>query len=105
MGRSHLSTDLTTGIVTKVAFTPEEEGIRDAEEAVAAVTAQRQEAATTERTAATIDLRDQAAAMTTALDAIIARNGVFTLAQAGQALDALAKGQKRLLRLLKAQVG
>jgi hypothetical protein len=62
-------------------------------------------AAATERTGATTDLRAQAAAMTTALDAIIARNGTFTLAQAGQALDALAKGQKRLLRLLRAQLG
>jgi hypothetical protein len=39
------------------------------------------------------------------LDAITARNGTFTLAQAGQALDALARGQKRLLRLLEAQLG
>lgn len=63
------------------------------------------QAAATERTGATTDLRTQAAAMTTALDAIIARNGTFTLAQAGQALDALARGQKRLLRLLRAQAG
>jgi hypothetical protein len=73
-----------------------------AEQAATSSTAQ---ATATERTAATADFRDQHAAMTTALDAIIARNGTFTLAQAGQALDALAKGQKRLLRLLKAQLG
>lgn len=63
------------------------------------------QAATTERTAAGNDLGAQYAAMVTALDAIIARNGTFTLAQAGQALDVLAHAQKRLLRLLKAQLG
>ena len=57
-----------------------------------------------ERTAATSDLITQYAAAVTALDAIIARNGTFTLAQAGSAIDTLARIQKRVLRLMKAQV-
>jgi hypothetical protein len=96
-----LVVDCQTGETAEVPLTAEELAAQEA----AALRNADQQAADTERTGATTDFRAQAAAMTTALDAIIARNGTFTLAQAGQALDALAKGQKRLLRLLKAQVG
>jgi CII-binding regulator of phage lambda lysogenization HflD len=93
--------DCQTGEAAEVPLTAEELAAQEA----AALRNADQQATDTERTAAAGDFRAQAAAMTTALDAIIARNGTFTLAQTGQALDALAKGQKRLLRLLKAQLG
>jgi hypothetical protein len=105
MARVHQITDLTTGETTLVPFTADEETARDAEEAAAQQQATAQQTAATERTAATSDLHDQAAAAMTALDTIIARNGTFTLAQAGQAIDAMARIQKRALRLLVAQSG
>jgi hypothetical protein len=47
----------------------------------------------------------EAAAALTTLDTIIGRNGTFTLAQAGQAIDAMARVQRRVLRYLVSQSG
>lgn len=86
--------------------TPDEmQAAWDAYQSQQATAISAKQAADTERTAATTDLRDQYAAAITALDSIIARNGTFTLVQAGQAIDALARVERRILRLLKAQVG
>jgi hypothetical protein len=63
------------------------------------------QAASTERTAATTDLRDQYAAAVTRLDAIIANGSTFTAAQVRDGLIDVARIERRLLRVLRAQIG
>lgn len=60
--RTHLTVDLATGTQQQVPFTAEEEAARDTEEAAALRVAQQRDAQTTERTAATDDVRTRAAA-------------------------------------------
>jgi hypothetical protein len=56
-----------------------------------------------ERTAATTDVQATYQAAVTRLDAIIANGGTFTAAQVRDAVVDLARIQRRMLRLLKAQ--
>lgn len=100
-----LTIDCTAKTVTVRPLTAEEQADLDTLQAAQAIRQTQETAATTERTDATAEVRDQYAAATAALDAILARNGTFTLTQAGQAIDTLARVQRRMLRLLKAQVG
>jgi hypothetical protein len=70
MARFQQITDTTTGITTRVPFTPEEEAARDAEEAVAQQQATVRQAADVERTAALDDVRTRVAAALTRLTQI-----------------------------------
>jgi hypothetical protein len=56
-------------------------------------------------TEATTDLRDQYAAAVTRLDAIIANGSTFTAAQVRDGLIDVARIERRLLRVLRAQIG
>jgi hypothetical protein len=99
-----------TGEVTTVDLTPEEEAQRALDEQASAAVQAAREAADTERTAATTDLRDQYAAAITRLDQI--RTQMATIADNAQrdaAIKQIAAGVddealilKRTLRLAKA---
>jgi predicted GTPase len=104
-----------TGEVTTVDLTPEEEAQRALDEQASAAVQAAREAADTERTAATTDLRDQYAAAITRLDQIrtqmatIAGATFANNAQRDAAIKQIAAGVddealilKRTLRLAKA---